>query len=141
MNDAVVNIVNRMFECVISIRPDARICGDVTYSAAVIVATPAPNSRRANAYNISSVNALATKLMTYWALIDDETNAWMKYGSRVCEMSSRQANGSCVFARHCVMPISVPSSHVGEMEAMLRRCRYVNAAKIRTIAALATGRD
>src|SRR3954452_16150214 len=114
MKDAVVNNVKRMFECVINIRPEARSCGDVAYSAALRVATPAPNSRRANTYSISSVNALATKLMMYWALIDDETNAWTKYGSRVCEMSSTQANGSCVFARHCVMAMSVPSSHVGE---------------------------
>src|SRR3954471_14921023 len=111
MNDAVVNNVKRMFECVISIRPEARSCGDVAYSAAVRVATPAPNSRRAKTYSISSVNALATKLITYWAFMDDETNACTKYGKRVCEMSSRQANGLCVFARHCVMAMSVPSSH------------------------------
>ena len=68
-------------------------------------------------------------------------HAWMKYGSRVCEMSSRQANGLCVFARHCVMAMSVPSSHVGEIDAIRYRCRNANAAKSSTNAALATRRD
>src|ERR1041385_3489720 len=48
-NDSSVNVVKITFECVSSIRPEARSAGDVAKSAAVSVAVSRPSSRRANA--------------------------------------------------------------------------------------------